>query len=103
MTQPLVVSIPHRLGKEEARRRIKSGLGGARANLGHVLHIQEETWSGDRVSFAISALGQHASGSLEVRERDVELTVTLPWLLHKFAERFAPLIRKETVLMLEKK
>jgi hypothetical protein len=103
MTQPLVVTIPHRLGKDEALRRIKNGLGGARSNWSHVLQIQEETWTGDRGSIAISALGQHASGIIDVRERDVELTVTLPWLLHKIAERFTPLIRKEAVLMLEKK
>ena len=61
---------------------IKNGLGSARANWSHLLQIQEETWNGDRVSFAVSALGQHAAGVLEVRERDVELQVTLPWLLH---------------------
>src|ERR1700738_913295 len=32
MSQPLVVSIPHRLGREEAVRRIKSGLAAARTN-----------------------------------------------------------------------
>jgi len=29
--------------------------------------------------------------------------VTLPWLLAKFAEKFVPVIRKETTLLLEKK
>ena len=27
MSKPLIVSIPHRLGKEEALRRLKAGLG----------------------------------------------------------------------------
>jgi hypothetical protein len=103
MPQPLVVTVPHRLAKAEALRRIKSGLGSARANYHHVLQIHDETWSGDHVSFAVSALGQHASGSLDVRESEVELSVTLPWLLAKIAERFTPLIRKEGVLLLEKK
>ena len=31
------------------------------------------------------------------------LEVTLPWLLAKFAEKLVPAIRKEGVLMLEKK
>jgi Putative polyhydroxyalkanoic acid system protein (PHA_gran_rgn) len=103
MAKPLVVTIPHRLGKDEALRRIKSGFGSARANWSHVLQINDETWSGDRLSFAASALGQHAAGLIDVREHEVELQVTLPWLLHKLAERFTPLIRKEGVLMLEKK
>ena len=103
MGQPLVVTIPHRLGKDEALRRIKSGFTSARLNYSKVLSIQDERWSGDQLTFAVSALGQHAHGSINVREADVELTVTLPWLLQKIAERFTPLIRKEGVLMLEKK
>jgi hypothetical protein len=103
MSQPLVVVIPHRLGKDEALRRIRSGLGNARASWSHIVQIHEETWEADRVSFAVSALGQHASGAIDVRESEVELAVTLPWLLAKIAERFTPLIRKEGVLMLEKK
>jgi len=103
MSQPVVVTIPHRLGKDEALRRIKSGLGSARANWSHLVQIQEETWTGDRVSFAVAALGQHAQGAIDVRESEVELTVTLPWLLAKLAETITPVIRREGVLMLEKK
>jgi Putative polyhydroxyalkanoic acid system protein (PHA_gran_rgn) len=103
MSKPLIVSIPHSLGKAEALRRIKSGLGSVRTNYGTVLHIEEETWTGDRMAFRVSALGQHASGNIDVRESDVQLEVTLPWLLHKIAERITPTIRKEGVLMLEKK
>ena len=103
MSQPLRVTIPHRLGKDEALRRIKSGFSSARLNYGHVLQVNDETWSGDRLTFQVSALGQYASGTIDVRESDVQLEVTLPWLLAKIAERFTPLIRKEGVLMLEKK
>jgi hypothetical protein len=103
MSQPVVVVIPHRLGKDEALRRIRSGLASARVNWSHLVQIREETWDADRVRFAVSALGQHAQGAIDVREREVELTVTLPWLLAKLAERIAPVIRREGVLMLEKK
>ena len=41
MTAPLVVSIPHRLGKQEAVRRLKAGLG--QAGLGQAaLALQAE-------------------------------------------------------------
>ncbi len=103
MTKPLVVTISHRLGKDEAIRRLKSGLGNVRAHYSHVFAVREETWSGDRLQFDVSALGQAARGSIDVREDHVRLEVTLPWLLHKLAERIAPAIRKEGVLMLEKK
>jgi hypothetical protein len=41
----LIVSIPHRLGKDEAMRRLKTGLGSASASFGHVFKIQEEIWT----------------------------------------------------------
>ena len=103
MSQPLVVTIPHRLGKEEATRRLKSGLGSVRTNYGQLLAVQEEIWSGDHLQFRVSALGQVASGAIDVADDNVRLEVTLPWLLAKIAEKITPAIRKEGTLMLEKK
>lgn len=103
MSKPLIVSIPHHLGREEAARRIKSGLAVARANYSAFLTIREETWTGDRLAFNVSALGQSAAGLIDVAEDHVRLEVTLPWLLAKLAEKFTPAIRKEGTLMLEKK
>jgi Putative polyhydroxyalkanoic acid system protein (PHA_gran_rgn) len=103
MTQPLLVSIPHRLGKEEATRRLRSGLGNVRANYARLLTIEEENWSGDSVQFQVRSLGQSATGKIDVFDDHVQLEVTLPWLLAKFAETIAPAIRKQGTLMLEKK
>lgn len=103
MSKPLVVTIPHRLGKDEAVRRLKTGLGSARQKFGTVLNFEEEVWSGDHLDFRVSALGQHASGVIDVQEDAVRLEVTLPWLLARLAESAKKLIRKEGTLMLEKK
>jgi hypothetical protein len=103
MSQPLIVSIPHRLGREEAARRIKSGLTTARSNYSAFLAIHEETWTGEKLAFNLSALGQSAIGFIDVADDHVRLEVTLPWLLAQIAERLTPAIRKEGVLMLEKK
>jgi len=103
MSKPLVVSIPHRLGKEEALRRLKSGIGSVAASFGHLFSVQEEIWTDDHLQFRVSALGQVASGSIDVAEDHVRLEVLLPWLLAKLAESLQPLIRKEGTLLLEKK
>jgi hypothetical protein len=103
MSQPLVVTIPHRLGREEAVRRIKSGLTTARAHYSALLAINEETWTGDQLAFRVSAVGQSATGLIDVADAHVRLEVTLPWLLAKLAEKITPAIRKEGTLMLEKK
>jgi hypothetical protein len=103
MTAPLVVSIPHRLGKQEAVRRLKNGLGQARTNFGHLLSIEEEVWNGDCLKFRVRSLGQSADGTIDVTEDQLRLEVSLPWLLAKLSERLIPAIRKEGTLLLEKK
>ena len=103
MSKPLLVTIPHRLGKEEAIRRLKSGLGSVRTNFGHVLSVQEENWTSDHLRFRVSALGQVAAGTVAVTATEVHLEVTLPWLLAQLGEKLQPLLRKQGNLMLEKK
>ena len=57
MSKPLVVSIPHRLGKREALRRLKTGLGSVGTDFGHLFIVEETIWTSDRVQFRLSALG----------------------------------------------
>jgi hypothetical protein len=101
--KPLIVSIPHRLGKEEALRRIRDGLGNVRQSYAQLITIEEEVWTGDRLAFRVRSLGQVAHGAIDVLEDHVQLEVTLPWLLGVMAEKLTPAIRKEGTLMLEKK
>jgi len=101
MSAPLVVSIPHRLGREEAARRLKSGLGRAAASI-PVMQVEEERWEGDRMSFRIRALGQVATGLVDVGEEQVRVEVALPWLLQRFAEMAQATIRKRGQLLLTK-
>lgn len=103
MSKPLVVSIPHRLGKDEAIRRLKSGLAEIRTKYSQLFSVSEETWDQARLQFRISALGQAVSGTIDVAEDSVRLEIFMPWLLAKLAETLQPLIRREGTLMLEKK
>jgi Putative polyhydroxyalkanoic acid system protein (PHA_gran_rgn) len=103
MSKPLVLTIPHRLGKAEAARRLKAGLGSAAASFHHVLVVQEEVWTGDQLQFRVSALGQTASGTIDVADDHVRLEVTLPWLLAQLVDKIQPLIARQGTLMLEKK
>jgi len=103
MSEPLVVSIPHRLGRDEAVHRIKSGIAHARTQFGHILTISDGGWEENRMSFGASALGQAASGTIDVHDDHVVLTVQLPWLLARFAQAASTWISREGTLMLEKK
>lgn len=103
MRETISVSIPHHLGKNEALRRIKEGIGEARTKFASVLTVQEESWSGDTLAFRVSAVAQQVAGTIQVEESHVKLDVELPWLLAKLAKVVTPAIKKEGTLLLEKK
>ena len=102
MSAPLVVSIPHRLGRKEAEQRLKTGLTRAALHV-PVLTVDEERWEDNRMTFRVRALGQAASGHLNVEEDHVRLEVTLPWLLQRFAEMAQVAIRNRGQLLLTKR
>ncbi len=102
MSAPLVVSIPHRPGSEEATRRVMAGLTRAVAST-PMLQVDEERWEGNRLVFCVRALGQAASGHLDVAEDHARLEVTLPWLLQRFAKAAQVVIRDRGSLLLTKR
>jgi hypothetical protein len=103
VSTPVTASVPHRLGKAEALRRLKTGLERARGDFGALITIEHEEWSGDTLQFRMRALGQNAAGSITVMEESVLIAVTLPWLLAKVAEQILPRLRRQTALLLEHK
>lgn len=103
MPPPLIVSIPHRLGRDEATRRLKSGLETTRAKLGQILAIEEETWTDNRLQFRVRALGQAASGTVDVAEDHARLEVMLPWPLAQIADKIQRAVQSQGTTMLEKK
>jgi hypothetical protein len=102
MPAPLVVSIPHSLGREEAMRRLKSGLTRAASSV-PVLHVDEERWEDNRMMFRVRALGQVAAGHVDVADDHVKVEVVLPWLLQRFAEVAQAAIRSRGKLLLTKR
>jgi Putative polyhydroxyalkanoic acid system protein (PHA_gran_rgn) len=102
MSAPLVVSIPHRLGRDEAVRRLKTGLTRAATSF-PILRVDEERWENDQMFFRIRALGQVASGNVQVAEDHVRLEVMLPLLLQRFAEMAQVAIRNRGQLLLRKR
>ncbi len=103
MSKPLVVSIPHHLGKQEAMRRLKDGIGHLKTTYASKVSVLDDTWTDNVLTYKVSALGQTAAGSLDVGEDHVTVTVLLPWLLALVAEKAKGLIQKEGTLLLDKK
>src|ERR1700743_1891985 len=98
MSAPLIVSIPHRLGREEATRRLKEGLTRAASSV-PILHVGEARWEADRMISRVSALGQLASGHVDVADDHVRVEVILPVLLQRFAEAAQAAIKNKGQLL----
>jgi hypothetical protein len=87
MTKPLVVSIPHSLGRAEAMRRLKTGLSRAATSV-PMLSVDEERWEDNRMVFRVRAMGQAAAGHVDVQ---------------RFAEAAQAAIQNRGKLLLTKK
>jgi hypothetical protein len=105
MSKPLTVSIPHELGKAEARRRIESGFGSIEEQLssGAIKMTFTERWENDRLHFTGRTLGQTVKGHLDVMEDSVRVEVVLPRLLAALGETLKGRLQKQGTRLLEKK
>jgi hypothetical protein len=103
VSETVTVLVDHRLGKTEAVRRLKEGFARTDGHLGSMVSIDEQTWEGDTLHFRMRALGQAATGTIEVLDEALRIQISLPWLLAKAAERLLPMLRNQTALLLEKK
>ena len=101
MPKPLVVTISHSLGREEAVSRLRGRIGMARQILSkYKVAVVRDEWTGDRLDFGVSALGQTVQGAVDVLDDFVRIEIQLPWLLAAFAERIQTLVKKKAPLLL---
>src|ERR1700730_17943977 len=102
MSQPLLVSIPHRLGQVEARRRLDSGVGRLRLDLNALLSGLDYHWEGDTLNFVASAMWQRISGRIEVLDDVVRIAIDLPWIMQLLRDTIAKQVRGRGIALLEK-
>jgi hypothetical protein len=107
MSRPVSVTIPHNLGKDEARRRIEEGFGRMRqqmtgGGMGAMLTFTDR-WEGDRLHFEGGGLGQKMTGRLDVRPDAVEIQLDLPEILAAIADKITSRLKSEGQKLLEKK
>jgi 16S rRNA C1402 N4-methylase RsmH len=101
-TEPVTVTISHRLGRDEAKRRIDSGLGTIRNDLAQFVKSLDYTWEEHRLDFRATAMFQTITGRIEVYDEFVKVELGLPRLLHMVAKTIAGRIEKTGAALLEK-
>lgn len=103
MAKPLTVVIPHQLGRQEARRRIETGIHSLKKQFEGKVAAIEEKWQDDRLAFNVQALGQGVSGTVDIGDDSATVEVQLPWMLQMIAEKAKSYLQREGTLLLDKK
>lgn len=81
MSKSIVLTVPHALGKDEARRRVAAEIEQLKhAYVDKVAHA-EVAWAGDAADIRIIALMQEVTAHIDVADDSVRIEVFLPWLL----------------------
>lgn len=104
MATPITVTIPHKLGREEARARLVAGFDQLKQQIAGVpvAHFHQ-AWAGDELSFNAQAMGQTITGRIHVADRHLRIEVDLPALLVGLADKIAGNLKRRAALLLEKK
>jgi hypothetical protein len=104
MGRPVTVTIPHQLGRQEARKRVEASLDQFKVQLGGAgLGNIQHAWTEDQLGFRAKALGQNITGRIDVRDSDLQIEVELPGLLAGFAEKVAAKLKQQGPLLIDKK
>jgi len=104
MERPIDVDIPHKLGRDEARRRIATNIHKLRDHIpGGASHV-DSNWSDDRLSLNIHAMGQSVDALIDVQDDKVHCRIQLPGMLALFAGPIESMLKlKGSYLPLEAK
>lgn len=104
MQRPIDVDIPHKLGRDEAHRRIANNIHKLRDHIpGGASHIDAQ-WAGERLNLTVHAMGQAVEARIDVEDTKVHCHIELPGMLALFAGPIEQMMKlKGSDLLLEDK
>jgi hypothetical protein len=100
-TEPIVVTIAHRLGRDGAKQRIEQGFESIRAEIQPYVNSLEYSWEGYRLNVRATAMMQTVTGAIEVFDDHVRISLELPWFLHMIARTVTDRIQNRAASLLE--
>ncbi|MGQ0558774.1 MAG: polyhydroxyalkanoic acid system family protein [Sphingosinicella sp.] len=102
MNAPVQVDLPHRLGADEARRRIDGGIDKLQNFLPGAAEVRH-AWTGDQLGLNINTLGQEVNARIDVKDSFVRVELMLPPALAFFGKAIEAGLRHQGRALLEDK
>ena len=95
MAAPTVVAIPHRLGRDAARQRLRDRIGDLPGHVPGGMADVKASWPTPyQMLIEVTALGQRVTAILDIEDSIVRATFTLPALLSFMAGTITGAIQK---------
>lgn len=96
MSVPVTIDVPHQLGRDGARARLRSRIGELGGHLPAGIGEVRHSWpSENEAALEISAMGQTIPARLEVMEDKVRVHVQLPAMLAMFSGLIGAAVRDQ--------
>ena len=96
MSQPIVVTLPHSLGQDEAMRRITAAMEKARGDLGHIFSEASVEWRANHADLKVVAMRQTVSAAVDVFPDSARIEVQLPWYLAPIQKKIVEVLTKRS-------
>jgi len=81
MQKSIVITVPHNLGADAAKKRICERIEALRTAYLDKLAYTEINWTGEKADLRVVALGQTVTAQIDVMPESLRIEVQLPWLL----------------------
>ena len=96
MANPTIIDIPHDLGREEAKRRMRARIGELAGHIpGGMAEVASSWPAEDRMAVDVKALGQSVAATLDVGDTAIRVSLMLPPLLGMMAGRIAEVVQRK--------
>ena len=96
----LTLAVPHSLGSDEAKRRLKDKFTAALAEHQGRVSLLREEWHDHNLSFAFQTFGMAVSGTVAVEPSQVKLDAELPFAAVLFKGAIEQRLREEVGVLL---
>jgi hypothetical protein len=90
----MTIQVEHILSKEEAKHRIEELIEDLRQEYKNELQTLDVNWRDDTAHIKLQVKGYSTAGSLEVKDKVVDLDFYMPFLLQVFSKKIKSVIQE---------